>query len=632
MGLNLEDKLGQTESVSRANESVLRAPATVTSIDATQIRLTGATNVPDLLRFVPGVVVYRSAPGSYIVSLRGTGGIASNNLILLVDGIPITSPVDGTVSWDLIPVAIEDIERVEVVRGPVSPTYGANAYTGVVNIVTRTSIGLSPSYAVRGRGGLDGSGNGGGAVSGRFMHVDKDLEFKWFMNAERDATSSAAGTFRGVSPPPLPPADQAAMAATLAYKVSRTSKLSFEFGQSWGRRSGLDHLVLDTAARSQHLSFGRAAYELSDPGVGNFKFWVQGQSLTIQSPDSAKVGFSYHGTKAFRGVMGADATVPLYKTVSLLAGGQLSLETIDAPYLHANADDRAQSAYGFYGGFKASPVKSFDFVASGRGDLSPISAEMDYSYRVSAIYYRDTWSLRLTGASAFRNPTYLEAVGRFIDPSNGLILLEGTSSLKSPRNTSIELGANFAPLDRLTISPTIYLSQLSNLMVEDFESVLRRTFRNDSSTRTFVGGELEASWRVTDSVTVLPSFTVLRWIGDEQGNSNVGVPEQNSKYVGGLRIQGLFGNERWGYGVGGTVASPRTYNLRTGIPPVTLSSEIPTTARIMAMIEHQLAAKPAVWTSLRLGASLPSDKADSPIPYSAPLGNSAILAVEVRRE
>lgn len=635
MGLNLEDKLGQTEAVSRSNESVLRAPATMTTLDALQIRLSGATNVPDLLRVVPGVVVYRTAPGSYVVSLRGTGGIAANNLILLVDGIPINSPVDGTVSWDLVPVAIEDIERVEVVRGPVSPTYGANAYTGVINIVTRTTIGRTPSYAARVRGGFDEHGGSAGAVSGRFLHVDKNLEFKWFMNTERDGTEREPTPFRGTTLPDHPPGVRASLASSLAYKVSPTSKVSLEVGQSWTRRSGLDHLVLDTQPQSQNLVFGRAAYEFSDPSqpFGNFKVWAQGLSLSIRSPEEAQAGFSYDGTTALRGSMGADTVVALTKSVSLLAGGQYSLETIRARYLHPNADGAVRSTYGFYGGIKASPLPSLDLVVSGRGDLAPISAKIEYSYRASAIYYRDTWSLRLTGASAFRYPTYVEAVGRFVDPTSRLILLEGMSSLESPRNTSVELGANFALLDTLTISPTIYVSQLSNLMVEDFESVVRRTFRNDTAKRTFAGAELEASWRLNDSMTLYPSLTVLHWLdGGEQSDSNVGVPAQNSKYIGGLRLQGLFGNERWGYGIGGTIASPRTYNLRTGIPPVVLSQDIPATARILAMIEREIAHSPAIWASLRVATSLPSDRTDSPIPHAAPPGQSAILAVEVRRD
>jgi hypothetical protein len=75
LDLNLEDKLGKTEAVSRTSESVLRAPAAITTIDAMQIRLSGATTVADVLRSVPGVAVVRTGPGNHVVSLRGTGGI-----------------------------------------------------------------------------------------------------------------------------------------------------------------------------------------------------------------------------------------------------------------------------------------------------------------------------------------------------------------------------------------------------------------------------------------------------------------------------------------------------------------------------------------------------------------------------
>jgi len=411
--------------------------------------------------------------------------------------------------------------------------------------------------------------------------------------------------------------------------------VSIEAGQSWSRRSGLDHFVLNNSPQSRRLLFGRAAYEMADPDstLSSFKFWLQGLSQHDQSLDEAHTSFSYGASRAMRGTVGTDAVFTLHKSVSLLAGGQAAAESVDAPFINRTADDSTQTSVGFYGGVKASPTKFLDFVVSGRGDRSPISTNMEYSYRASVICYGDTWSLRLTGASAFRNPTYVEAVGLFIDPVSRFILLEGTSTIHSPRNTSVELGANFSPIDTLTLSPTLYLSKLSNLMVEDFESVLRRTFRNDTASRNIVGGELEANWRVSDSLAVLPSLTVLHWLhSDDPSRSNVGVPEQNSKFLGGLRLQGLFGKERWGYGVGATVASPRTYNVRTGIPPVVLTREIPTTARLTAMIEHQLVTSPAIWTSLRLGASLPGDTAESPIPASAPLGQSAILGVEIRRE
>ncbi len=633
LGLSLEEQLGQTESVSRSRESVLRAPATITTIDATQIRLSGASTVPDVLRFVPGVTVVRNAPGNYVVSLRGTGGLASNNVILLVDGIPLNNPLDGTVSWDLVPLHVEDIERIEVVRGPVSPTYGADAYTGVINILTRTSIGLTPSYLVRLRGGASPQGGSAGSLSARFVHMGPKLELRTFLNAVHDDVAAAPAN--PAIPATAPAGDRLAAMTVLSLKVSRTSSVSLEIGGVWSRRSGMDHLVLDSQAQTQRLLFGRALYELTDLGghAGNFRLWAQSINVEIRAPSTAETGFTYDGAGSLRGAVGTDLVFPLSGTLSLQLGGQGSIERIEAPFVNPNANRALRPAYGFYAGLKASPSRALDLVVTGRGDLVPIAAELEYSYRASAIYHRDSWGLRLTGASAFRTPSYVEATGRFIDPASQLILLEGSDHIKSPRNTSLELGATFSPSSRLTISPTVYVSRLSNLMVEDFESLVRRTFRNSTTPRTFLGGELEASWRIADTLTVLPSAGILQWLdGAGEGDANVGVPSQNARFTGGLRVQGVLGNDRWGYGVGATVASPRSYRVRSGIPPIVIASNIPTTAFVSGVLERQLVAAPSLWGSVRIIGSIPGNAVESPLPLATPMGQSAILGIEFRRD
>jgi outer membrane receptor for ferrienterochelin and colicin len=635
LGMNLEDKLGTTEAVSRKNESVLRAPATITTLDSTQIRLSGASTVPEVLRFVPGVAVYRSAPNNYVVALRGTGGLSGNNIVLLIDGIPINSPLDGEVSWDLIPLQVEDIERIEVVRGPVSPIYGANAYTGVINIVTRTSLGLTPGYVARIRGGSDLGGNPKGSVSGRFMHVEKNLDFKWFLNAEHDGTSAKPVISTTAAHEHPSPADRFAMTAIFGFAPTKKSRLSFELGQSWSRRSSMQDLVLDSVPQAQTLQFGRALYELRDLGgpLTSVRLWVQGTSLRMNADTDQHTGLSFDGTHVLRGVAGTDLVFGLNKSFSVLLGGQTSLERMDALYLHPNADDTVRSAYGFYGGINAVLFSSLDVSLTGRGDLAPISAKIEYSYRASAIYHTDTWALRLTGASAFRTPSYVEATGRFVDPTSHLIFLEGSASIGAPRNTSVELGATFSPHSTLTISPTVYVSRLSNLMVEDFQSLVRRTFRNDIVPRQYAGGELEANWRATEAVSVLPSFTILHWFDTSKPfEANVGVPDQNSRYMGGLRLQGVFGNDRWGYGMGAMIVGPRKYDIRAGVPVVRLSKNIPTSAYLTAMLEHQLTNTPSMWLSLRLNASLPTDVPESPQPLASPLGQSAILGFEIRTE
>src|SRR5689334_20064433 len=106
--LDLESLLGKVTAASRTEESVLTAPATVTVLDQDQIRQSGATTIPDVLRKVAGVQVLELAPGDYLVSLRGTGGLTGNNVVVLLDGIQLNSRIDGNVDWGAIPIDLQD--------------------------------------------------------------------------------------------------------------------------------------------------------------------------------------------------------------------------------------------------------------------------------------------------------------------------------------------------------------------------------------------------------------------------------------------------------------------------------------------------------------------------------------------
>jgi hypothetical protein len=176
---------------------------------------------------------------------------------------------------------------------------------------------------------------------------------------------------------------------------------------------------------------------------------------------------SYVESEAYRGAAGTDLVLTLSPWFSVTTGGQLNLEQIKGAFVHPNVDGQSRPSYGFYAGLKAQPLDVLDLTLTGRGDQSPISARLEYSARASAVYHRSTWGVRLTAATAFRSPTYVEAAGRFVDPANNQILLEGNASLEAPRNTSLELGTTFSPNPDFTLSGTLYWSRLTRLMIED---------------------------------------------------------------------------------------------------------------------------------------------------------------------
>ncbi|GEM_PF-5047551 len=125
-------------SASRHVLTVLESPATATIITRQDIVHSGYNCVGALLRYVAGVNFFQTSDACYNIGMRGVNGLQANNVLILVDGRPIYSPVRNTNQCALIPEVPDDIEKIEVVRGPGSVLYGSNAFSGVINIITRS--------------------------------------------------------------------------------------------------------------------------------------------------------------------------------------------------------------------------------------------------------------------------------------------------------------------------------------------------------------------------------------------------------------------------------------------------------------------------------------------------------------
>lgn len=151
-------------SATRLKQSPAEVPGSMTVIDRQLIRGSGARDVPELMRLVPGMMVGYSAGNLPNVNYHGTNISEARRMQVLVDGRSVYRPGLATVDWTDIPLAIEDIERIEVFRGPNTAAYGANALMGVINIistrpelsqgtrvkVTRGTRGVSDLYASQG--------------------------------------------------------------------------------------------------------------------------------------------------------------------------------------------------------------------------------------------------------------------------------------------------------------------------------------------------------------------------------------------------------------------------------------------------------------------------------------------------
>ena len=161
----------EVTSVSRRPEALADAAAAIYVISAEDIRRSGATSLPEVLRLAPNLSVQRVNAVDYAITARGFNGYeTSNKLLVLVDGRSIYSTLSSGVFWDARDVMLQDVERIEVISGPGGALYGSNAMNGVINIITRSaadtrgtllSVGAGDddaTFALRHGGGLGEAG------------------------------------------------------------------------------------------------------------------------------------------------------------------------------------------------------------------------------------------------------------------------------------------------------------------------------------------------------------------------------------------------------------------------------------------------------------------------------------------
>ncbi|HWF39008.1 MAG TPA: TonB-dependent receptor plug domain-containing protein [Candidatus Acidoferrales bacterium] len=129
----------QVTSVSKKEEKLARIGAAIYVITQEDIRNSGAIDIPDLLRMVPGIYVAQINANTWAITARGFNDRFSDGLLVLLDGRSVYSPATGGVFWDVLDIPLEDIQRIEVIRGPGGSIWGANAVNGVINIISKNA-------------------------------------------------------------------------------------------------------------------------------------------------------------------------------------------------------------------------------------------------------------------------------------------------------------------------------------------------------------------------------------------------------------------------------------------------------------------------------------------------------------
>jgi len=191
LNLSIEELMNvKVTTVSRRPQKLTEVASAVFVITQDDIRRSGATSIPDALRMAPGVQVERIDTNKWAVSVRGFNGRFANKLQVLMDGRSVYSPLFSGTLWEHQDTLMEDIERIEVIRGPAAAVWGANAVNGVINIITKKAADTQGTLLSAGGGSFEHA-FAGARYGGK---INEDTPFRVYAKGfTRDNTASLSG-------------------------------------------------------------------------------------------------------------------------------------------------------------------------------------------------------------------------------------------------------------------------------------------------------------------------------------------------------------------------------------------------------------------------------------------------------
>ena len=457
-------------SSSRVAESPLNAPNSTAIVTAQDLRMSGYTNPAWALRRVAGVSILGSDPADPQINIRGFNQRMSNRTIVLVDGRSVYLDFIGLTLWNQLPVNLEDIERIEVIRGPASALYGADAFTGVINIITR-QLGDGGSYLSAGVG-TNGVYRLAAGASG---HVDR-WRFRVSGGYERGDNYSY-----NVDPGRVD--ITARPGSTGGFdRLFFGGEAQVRLDGGWGIRGGVavaeGSMNFQAIANLRQLDF-RGAYQsqsfiqvTSPVGLSGRVFWNRFAATNIGSTDQLNGGIAPSQNTSVNRSDVIDVEL-LYNANfdlgsihnHLIAGVGYRFKQIDWTWLRDGVQTQNHGAVFLQDTIAFSDDVSL--VLSLRGDLHPL-LNVQVSPRGSLVIHPAPGNtLRFTAGSAFRSPTFTESYVLVPQgtPFRGVTAFgSGNPSMNPERIVSGEIGYMNAMSEYFTLEFNAYYNLIFDLI------------------------------------------------------------------------------------------------------------------------------------------------------------------------
>lgn len=458
----------------RYEQPISHAPSNVYVITDEDIRHSGATDIPTVLRRVPGLDVMQVTGADFNVSARGDNQLFANKMLVMVDGRSIYIDGQGLVFWKSLPVTLPEIKRIEVLKGPASVVYGFNAFDGVINIITKSPQEMKGTTLQFGGGEL-------GTISSAAVHAGSAGHLDYRLSIGRDQNqqwrNGDALAFRSHK-----------FNVQTQYNLSSDASLRVAGGFIDTNR--FDGPVSNVQIPQSRFNQGYAdvQYQLRSLSI---RGWWQGNDIPVDSTTHPLLARFVRQTNALGGTdvsfttntynLEAQHSLDFGATNRLSYGLNYRYNTVDGSAVSTlGREDR----FGFHLQDEWRPLPSLTLVAGVRYDLHSKIAGT-WSPRVALLYaLTPDHSFRISGSVAYRPPTLFESnldlrILPTVPPLFAPIPLFGSQGLSPEQIVSYEAGyQGWWMKHRLRTRLDLFFNHLSDLI----------NFRTVGTTRTLVNG------------------------------------------------------------------------------------------------------------------------------------------------
>lgn len=524
-------------TVSRLSQPLSDAPSAVTVIDRETIRASGVVDLPDIFRLVPGFYVGSNAgyfqTVNAAVSYHGMSDAYSRRMQVMIDGRTVYEPLYGGVQWSDLPLALTDIERIEVTRGPNAASYGANSFLGVINIITQ-----HPSE-VEGSSVSLTHGNGRNEAFYRYGGKMGDLAYRITTGYREDDGLQNRNDFKRTE----------MISARANYRASDKDELEFQFGYNGGaREEGIEDSLLllprtkDVYSHFQLVRWRRTLSEDSDFSIQAYHSFDQSNDQLVSSDLTTLLKplplvnprlYIQNDVQNERFDLEAQHTFSPLQSLRLVWGSNLRLDRTYAPLLlGTNKTDTFHLAR-LFGQMEWHPLARLVLNAGAMIENNDLTGT-DVTPRFSANFkLAPKQTIRVGISAATRTPTYLE--DKFntrifvptLIPGNTFFIdrYRDTGGLAPERILSREIGY-LGTFGALSLDARLFDDSMSNLIraikaqpytvPAGFIRIPLTTgdFINDGNARVR-GYEAQIQWRMSSGTRLIANYSNVRITGEK---------------------------------------------------------------------------------------------------------------------